>query len=117
MASSNESEPIAEPVAAGSDVSDTGAAVASSPALPTRSHAVAGLLGIFLGALGMHKFYLGYIDAGFIMLAVTIVGSLLSFGLAGAIMWLFGIVEGVIYLSKDQSAFEREYVRQRREWF
>ncbi|MEG0146971.1 MAG: NINE protein, partial [Raoultibacter sp.] len=54
----------------------------------TKDHVAAGLLAIFLGSLGIHKFYLGYNTAGFIMLAVTTIGSLLTFGLAGAVMAL-----------------------------
>ena len=32
---------------------------------------VAGILGILLGGLGIHKFYLGYTTAGIIMLVVS----------------------------------------------
>ena len=52
----------------------------------TKDHVAAGLLAIFLGSLGIHKFYLGYNTPGFIMLAVTIVGSIFSLGLAGLAM-------------------------------
>ncbi|MFR3273322.1 MAG: TM2 domain-containing protein [Slackia sp.] len=65
----------------------------------------AGLLGIFLGSLGVHKFYLGYNTAGFIMLGVAILGGLLSFGIATSIVWLIGLIEGIIYLVKP-SEFE-----------
>jgi len=40
--------------------------------------AAAGVLGILLGALGIHKFVLGYQLAGIIMLGVTIVGSVIT---------------------------------------
>lgn len=36
--------------------------------ISTRSKAVAGLLGIFLGPLGIHRFYLGYVGIGLAML-------------------------------------------------
>ena len=42
-----------------------------------KSKLVAGLLGIFLGGFGVHKFYLGYTKEGIIMLAVWLVGLLL----------------------------------------
>ena len=55
--------------------------------------------------------------SGFIMLAVTIVGSLLTLGLAGGVMTLIGIIEGIIYLVKSQTDFEQLYVFNKREWF
>lgn len=83
----------------------------------TKDHVAAGLLSIFFGSLGIHKFYLGYNTAGFIMLAVTIIGSLFTFGLAGAVMALIALIEGIIYLVKSQSEFEQIYVFNKREWF
>lgn len=87
------------------------------PVIATKDHVAAGLLAIFLGALGIHKFYLGYNTAGFIMLAVTILGSLFTFGLAGGVMWVIGVIEGILYLTKSQSEFEQMYVVNKREWF
>ena len=83
----------------------------------TKDHVAAGLLAIFLGSLGIHKFYLGYNTPGFIMLAVTIVGSIFSLGLAGLAMVVISIVEGVLYLSKSQTEFEQIYVFDKKEWF
>lgn len=89
----------------------------AQPAITTKDHVAAGLLAIFLGTLGIHKFYLGYNTAGFIMLAVTILGSLFTFGLAGAVMWVIAIIEGILYLTKSQTEFEQIYVLNKREWF
>ena len=83
----------------------------------TKDHVAAGLLAIFLGSLGIHKFYLGYNTPGFIMLAVTIVGSILSLGIAGLAMVVISIVEGALYLSKSQTEFEQTYVFEKKEWF
>ena len=83
----------------------------------TKDHVAAGLLAIFLGSLGIHKFYLGYNTPGFIMLAVTIVGSIFSLGIAGLAMVVISIVEGVLYLSKSQTEFEQVYVFSKKEWF
>lgn len=83
----------------------------------TKDHVAAGLLAIFLGSLGIHKFYLGYNTPGFIMLAVTIVGSIFSLGIAGLAMVVISIVEGVLYLSKSQTEFEHLYVFNHKEWF
>ncbi len=82
-----------------------------------KDHVIAGLLAIFLGCFGIHKFYLGYNNAGFIMLAVTVIGSLLTLGLAGAVMGVIGVIEGIVYLTKSQTSFDETYVFGRQEWF
>lgn len=88
-----------------------------APVVSSKDHVAAGLLAIFLGSLGIHKFYLGYNTAGFIMLAVTILGSLLTFGLAALVMQVIAFIEGILYLVKSQSEFEQIYVFNKREWF
>lgn len=88
-----------------------------SPYVATKDHVAAGLLAIFLGSLGIHKFYLGYNTAGFIMLGVTIIGSLFTLGLAAGVMGLIALIEGIIYLTKNQTAFDAEYVYSHKEWF
>ena len=82
-----------------------------------RDHIAAGLLAIFLGVFGIHKFYLGYNQTAFIMLTVSIVGGILTIGLAAAVIWVIAIVEGVIYLAKTQTEFDATYVKAKREWF
>ena len=77
----------------------------------------AGLLAIFLGIFGVHKFYLGYNTAGFIMLAITILGSIFTIGVAAGAMWIISIIEGIIYLAKSQSEFDAVYVANKKEWF
>ena len=69
----------------------------------------AGICGILLGALGVHKFILGYTKAGIIMLLVSILGSI-AFGLGPAVMSIIGIIEGIIYLTKTDDEFVRLYV-------
>lgn len=83
----------------------------------SRDHVAAGLLALFLGPFGVHKFYLGYNTQGFILLAISLLGGLFSFGLVTGIVWVISIVEGIIYLTKAQSEFERIYVYDKREWF
>ena len=51
------------------------------------------------------------------MLALSLVGGLFSFGLVAGVVWVISLIEGVIYLTKSQSEFERMYVYHRREWF
>lgn len=56
-----------------------------------KSRLTAGLLGIFLGAFGVHRFYLGYTSIGVLQILVTIA----TCGIGG----LWGIIEGVLILS------------------
>lgn len=73
----------------------------------------AGICGILLGALGVHKFILGYKTEGLIMLLVT----LLTCGFAGIIFGVIGLVEGIIYLTKSDADFVQTYVVNKRGWF
>ena len=73
----------------------------------------AGLCGILLGALGVHKFILGYTQAGIIMAAV----SVLTCGFASPIMGIIGIIEGIIYLTKTDQQFVDEYIVHQKPWF
>jgi TM2 domain-containing membrane protein YozV len=73
----------------------------------------AGILGILLGSLGIHKFILGYTGTGVLMLLVT----LLTCGIGGIVMHIIGLIEGIIYLCKPDDEFVRIYVDGRREWF
>jgi TM2 domain-containing membrane protein YozV len=95
-----------------------------APAEPPRMPAVgaetrasnkvaAGVCGILLGSLGIHKFILGYTGAGLIMLLIC----LLTCGIAAPLTGLIGLIEGIIYLTKSDSEFVRLYVDGRREWF
>lgn len=74
-------------------------------------------MAILLGWLGVHKFYLGYYNAGFIMLGVTVLGGIATASLAAGAIWIIAVVEGVIYLVKSQAEFEQMYVANKREWF
>lgn len=56
-----------------------------------KSRLVAGLLGVLLGGLGVHRFYLGYTLIGVIQILVTLV----TLGIGG----LWGLVEGVLILT------------------
>ena len=80
---------------------------------PTKDKLVAGLLAIFLGTLGIHKFYLGYTKSGVIMLLV----SLLTFGVGASVMAVIALIEGIIYLTKSDAEFYQTYVQNSKEWF
>ncbi|MEG1442324.1 MAG: TM2 domain-containing protein [Oscillospiraceae bacterium] len=61
--------------------------------VPQRSRLVAGLLGILLGSLGVHSFYLGYTTRGILQILVTII----TCGI-GAV---WGFIEGIMILVKS----------------
>jgi TM2 domain-containing membrane protein YozV len=73
----------------------------------------AGICGILLGALGIHKFILGYTTQGIIMLLVTV----LTLGMAGFIMGIIGLIEGILYLTKSDEDFSRTYIQNKKAWF
>ena len=77
----------------------------------------AGLCGVFLGTLGVHKFVLGYTNTGIIMLAISLVGGMLSFGIISGVVGIIGLIEGIIYLTKSDEQFVEQYVRNRKQWF
>ncbi|SHG59473.1 MULTISPECIES: TM2 domain-containing protein [Flavobacterium] len=68
----------------------------------------AGILAILLGALGIHKFYLGYSKEGVIQLLL---------GLLCGIGGLIGLIEGIIYLTKSDEEFYQTYQVGQKPWF
>ena len=73
----------------------------------------AGICGILLNCLGVHKFILGYNTEGLIML----LGSLLTCGIAAPVFAVIGFVEGIIYLTKSDEDFVETYVKNKKGWF
>ncbi|UCD60323.1 MAG: TM2 domain-containing protein [Flavobacteriaceae bacterium] len=82
---------------------------------------LAGILGIVLGAFGVHKFILGYQKEGFILLGITIVGFVLScIGIGVFMVWIsgmIGLIEGIIYLTKTDEDFYNTYQVGKKPWF
>lgn len=77
-------------------------ASAIDPSWPVKSKTVAGLLGILLGGLGIHKFYLGKIGMGivYIIFCWTYIPAIVGF------------VEGIIYLTSSDENFQlKNHVR------
>lgn len=68
-----------------------------------KSKLAAGLLGIFLGGLGIHRFYLGHTTIGVIQLVLTVLLGIFTFGLVG----LWGFIEGIMILA-GASYFQRD---------
>ena len=64
-----------------------------------KSKIAAGLLGIFLGSLGIHNFYLGYTTKAVVQLLVSIIGGLITCGIATVAIEIWGLVEGIMILT------------------
>ena len=65
-----------------------------------KSKLAAGLLGIFLGGLGIHRFYLGYTNIGIIQIVVTVC----TCGFGG----LWGVIEGILILAGSTITMDAE---------
>ena len=77
----------------------------------------AGICGVLIGGLGVHKFILGYTTEGVIMLLTSVVVSIFTCGAGYGVMHVIGIIEGIIYLTKTDEEFVRTYVDGRKGWF
>lgn len=77
---------------------------------------VAALFAFFLGALGAHKFYLGYTKQGLIMLLVFLFGFILL-GLPSMVIGIIAFIEFILYLVKSDEEFEQTYVIGKKTWF
>jgi TM2 domain-containing membrane protein YozV len=69
----------------------------------------AGICGILLGWLGVHKFILGYTKEGIIQIVISVV----TCGIGSII----GLIEGIIYLTKTDEDFVRIYIQNKKGWF
>ena len=68
----------------------------------------AGICGILLGGLGVHKFILGYTKEGIIQIVLSFLCGI------GAVI---GLIEGIIYLTKSDEAFVATYITNKKGWF
>jgi TM2 domain-containing membrane protein YozV len=86
---------------------------------------LAGLLAIFLGAFGVHKFILGYQKEGITMAVIggvglvgsfiPLVGCITGFGIMATS--IIGLIEGIIYLTKSDEEFVNTYITNQKPWF
>ncbi|WP_084627001.1 TM2 domain-containing protein [Pseudoclavibacter soli] len=60
-----------------------------------RSRVAAGVLGILLGSLGVHNFYLGKIGIAVAQLLITV----LSLGVLSFVSGVWGLIEGILILT------------------
>ncbi len=75
---------------------------------PESKRTVAGILGILLGGLGLHKFMVGNTKAG----VMHLLSNILCF--AGSII---GLIEGIMYLMKTDDEFVQTYQVGKKDWF
>lgn len=66
-----------------------------------KNQVLAGLLAIFLGGIGVHKFYLGRIGMGIVYVLFCWTG----------VPEVLGIIEGIIYLTMEPEDFSAKYDR------
>ena len=93
VADQQASQPVAQPVA-----QPAVGQPLSNPYTPVKSRVTAGVLGILVGVLGIHKFYLGKVGLGVVYL-------LLFWTYVPAII---GLVEGIIYLTQSDQDFAKK---------
>ncbi len=86
----------------------------------SKDKTAAGLLAIFLGFWGVHKFYLGFTSAGLVYLLINTIGWIVTIFLLGLPNFILGIIafiEGIIYLTKTDEEFHQLYVVEKKQWF
>ena len=81
----------------------------ANPAGIQSKRMMSGLMGIFLGGFGVHKFVLGYTTEGILQIVITI----FTCGIGSVI----GLIEGILYLTKSDAEFVQTYQVNRRGWF
>ena len=63
-----------------------------------KSKLVAGLLGILVGAFGVHRFYLGYTTIAIIQLVLGLLG-IVTCGITTIASGIWGLIEGILILT------------------
>jgi len=92
----------------------------TQPPAGSKDKIAAGLLAIFLGGLGIHKFYLGFTGPGLIYLLINTIGLAITWimlFIPNMILGVFAIIEGIIYLTRSDQEFYHDYVVKKKQWF
>jgi TM2 domain-containing membrane protein YozV len=71
----------------------------------------AGLLALFLGPLGIHKFLLGLTTGGIVMLILCLLVVPIP------VLSIIALVEGITYLTKSDRQFFEDYAVRKKQWF
>jgi len=87
--------PVFPPIAPPPMMTGFPAQAQAQPHPEAKSKIAAGLLGIFLGALGVHNFYLGKTGLGLAQLLI----SILSCGWLVWVSAIWGLIEGILILT------------------
>ncbi len=66
---------------------------------------VAGILALFFGWLGMHRFYLGQVGLGIFFAFLTIVSQ----GEALPLVMFFSVIDAIVFFSQDKDKFDLKY--------
>ena len=77
-------------------------------AAPARGKTAAGLLALFLGILGIHKFYLGQWGAGLLYLLATLFFCSYAVWIVG-LLFLASLAEMILLLSMPPEEFQNKY--------
>lgn len=92
----------------------------SNVEVKAKNKTTAGLLAIFLGGLGLHKFYLGFTGPGLVYLLVNTIGWAITWMLLfipNIVLFIMAFIEGIIYLTQADEGFEQKYIIEQRKWF
>lgn len=71
----------------------------------------AGVIALFLGNLGIHKFMLGLTTAGITMLILFFLIIPIP------VLAVISLIEGIVYLTKSDAQFYQDYAINRKQWF
>jgi TM2 domain-containing membrane protein YozV len=86
----------------------------------SKNKVAAGVFGILLGGIGIHKFYLGFTGPGLVFLLTNTIGfavTWLFLFIPNIVLGVIALVEGIIYLTKTDEEFEQIYVVGKKQWF
>lgn len=81
-----------------------------------KNKVIAALLAFFLGGFGAHKFYIGANGAGVIMALCGLFGWVLLF-VPTVIVWTIALIEALIYATRPDEDFYRQYELGKKAWF
>jgi len=73
-----------------------------------RNKITAGILGLFLGGWGIHKFYLGENGAGILYIVISTIG-LFCFFIPNIILGIIILIESIQYLTMSDEEFNNLY--------